>query len=70
MRSITITTYSGRFRVNCSGGGQRSYGRDAWNAGEAAAIAVEYANNPGPYVILGHKDALDMIPVELRDKSK
>lgn len=73
MRTITITTYASmpsRFKVWHSGGGKRSFGRDAaGGAGEAAAIAMEYARTGGPYVILGHKDALDMIPAELRFKS-
>lgn len=72
MRTITITTYASmpnRFRVWHSGGG-RSFGRDAvGGAGEAAAIAMEYARTGGPYIILGHKDALNMIPEELRYKA-
>jgi hypothetical protein len=74
MRTITITTYASmpsRFKVWHSAPGRRDFGRDAaGGAGEAAAIAIEYARaTGGPYVILGHKEALDMIPAELRFKS-
>jgi len=73
MKTITITTYESmpnRFKVLCSEEGKRSFGRDAASgAGEAAAIAMEYAMRGGPYIILGHKVALEMIPVELRCKS-
>ena len=74
MRTITITTYASmpnRFKVWHSAPGQRSFGRDAaGGAGEAAAIAMEYAMvSGGPYVILGHSEAVNMIPAELRFKS-
>lgn len=72
MKTITITTYEsmpGRFRVLSSEFGKRPFGRDANGPGEAAAIAVEYALRGGSYVILGHKSALDQIPLEIRYKT-
>lgn len=71
MKTIMITTYPSmpdRYKVECNpGNGRRAFGRDAGNAGEAAAIAMSYATaEGGDYVILGHKAALDQIPYEIR----
>lgn len=69
MKRITITTYPSmpdRFRVECEQPGRREFGRDARDAGEAAAIALQYANGAGPYVILGPAVAVHQIPKELR----
>lgn len=69
MRTITITTYPsmpGRYRVMCRTPGKRDIGRDAKDAGEAAAVALDYAGLGGAYVIVGKKDAIDFIPTELR----
>ena len=57
------------FRVEHVGEG-RAFGRDAKNAGEAAAVALNYANSKSSaYVIVGHGEALAQIPAELRFKS-
>lgn len=71
MKTITITTYPsmpGRFSVEAKEQGKRPVGRDAANAGEAAAIALQYASGSPRYVILGHSAAVEMIPLELRSK--
>lgn len=70
MKTITITTYPSmpdRFRVVCVEPGKRDMARDAQDAGEAAAVALNYAT--GSYVIVGIGSALGMIPQELRHKS-
>ena len=67
MKIITITTYPsmpGRYTVNCAEAGKRTFERDARDAGEAAAVALNYA--VGEYVIVGCKAALDLIPPEMR----
>ena len=68
-----ITTYPSmpwQFRVQGPGDGGRVQGRDCKNAGEAAAVAVNWATNVGrPYVIIGHDAALKLIPPEVRSKS-
>lgn len=73
MNVITITTYPsmpGQFRVQGPGREGRAQGRDCKNAGEAAAVAVNWATNVGkPYVIIGHDAALKLIPAEVRSKS-
>lgn len=71
MKVIMIMTYASmpdRLKVECDPGrAKRTFGRDARNSGEAAAIAMSYATADGSdYVILGHKEALDQIPVDLR----
>lgn len=72
MRTITITTYPsmpGRFRIDHVGEG-RAYGRDAQDAGEAAAVALNYASSKtSPYVIVGNCKALDQIPEQLRHRA-
>ena len=72
MRTITITTYPslpGRYRVEHTGEG-RAFGRDTKDTGEAAAVALNYANSKSSaYVIVGHSEALAQIPAELRFKS-
>lgn len=71
MRVIKITTYPSmpdRFRVEWDEPGKRGAGRDARNAGEAAAAAMTYASAASRYVILGHDDALKQIPAEIRSK--
>lgn len=73
MNTITITTYPsmpGRFRVSSNARGSRAVQRDAANAGEAAAIALEYAAAAASYVIVGHAAAIEQIPLELRSKLK
>lgn len=42
--------------------------RDAANAGEAAAVAIEYAAAADQYVIVGHSAAVNQIPEKLRSK--
>lgn len=68
MRTITITRYAsmpGSFRVEHVGEG-KSFGRDASGKGEAAGIALNYANSSStPYAIVGYEPALDLIPKEL-----
>lgn len=71
MKVIMIMTYAAmpdRFKVECDPGeGKNSFWRDARNSGEAASIAMSYATADGSdYVILGHKEAVDQIPVDLR----
>ncbi len=70
MRTITITTYPsmpGRFRVQTND--RRALERDASNAGEAAAVALNYANASGkPYVIVGHQAAMALIPEQVRSR--
>lgn len=70
MRTITVTTYPsmpGRFRVQTND--RRPMERDAQNAGEAAAVALNYANASGqPYVIVGHQAALDLLPSQVRSR--
>ncbi len=70
MNIITITTYPSmpwRFRVQGPVGSSRVQGRDCNDAGEAAAVAVNWANDVGkPYVIIGHDSALKLIPPEVR----
>lgn len=70
MRTITITTYAsmpGRFRVQTND--RRPMERDAQNAGEAAAVALNYANasNEG-YVIVGHTAAMNLLPMQVRSR--
>jgi hypothetical protein len=74
MHVITITTYPSmpwQFRVQGPGGSRgRMQGRDCSNAGEAAAVAINWASNVGrPYVIVGHDAALKLIPPEVRSKA-
>lgn len=69
MRTITITTYPSmpdRYKVLCRVPGKRDIGRDAKDAGEAAAVALNYAGLGGAYAIVGEKVAIDLIPAELR----
>ena len=70
MNVITISTYASmpwQFRVQGPAGRGRMNGRDCANAGEAAAVAINWARNVGvPYVIVGHDAALKLIPAELR----
>lgn len=71
IRKITITTYPsmpGRYRVESAKEGARTVGRDARDAGEAAALALQYADGESTYVIVGEKNAVDQIPAELRAK--
>lgn len=72
MNVITISTYPSmpwRFRVQGPVGRGRLNGRDCSNAGEAAAVAIDWARNVGsPYVIVGHDAALKLIPPEVRSK--
>lgn len=74
MHVITITTYPSmpwRFHVQSPGGRSgRIQGRDCRDAGEAAAVAINIARNlGGPYCIVGHGDAMKLIPAEVRSKS-
>lgn len=56
--------------VGPSGRAGRPQGVDAYNAGDAAAKALVWAQRVGaPYCILGHDDALKLIPVEVRSKT-
>lgn len=60
----------GRYKVMHAEDGKRPMQRDARDPGEAAAVALDYATQHlGPYVILGTKAAVDMIPEPLRHKS-
>lgn len=73
IRVFTIKTYASmpsRFRVTGPAGRNgRAVGRDAKDAGEAAAIALDWAlEKPMPYVIVGIESALAHIPEKLRHK--
>lgn len=69
MKTVTIaeyTTMPGRFVVTGPARGQR---RDTSDAGNAAAIAINYANlTAGPCVIVGAKKVMELIPEEVRIK--
>lgn len=69
MKTITITEYSsmpGRFTVT---GFKKYMQRDTNSAGEAAAIAINYANQAGgSYVILGPEKVTSQIPPQIRSK--
>lgn len=69
MKTITITEYRsmpGRFTVT---GFKKNMQRDTTSAGEAAAIAVNYANQAGgSYVILGPEKVTSQIPEKIRSK--
>ena len=74
MNIFTITTYPSmpdRFYVQGPGGlNGRIQGRDCANAGEAAAVAINFARNVGgPYCIIGHDKALKLIPEQVRSKA-
>lgn len=70
MRTITITSYAsmpGQYRVMTND--RRSMQRDARDPGDAAAVAINYANaSHEPYVIVGHRDALAFIPEQVRSR--
>ena len=71
MKTITITTYAsmpGRYKIKCEVPGRFPATRDAKDAGEAAAVALDYrgVNGSGPYVIVGTEKALALIPEGLR----
>lgn len=73
MKVITISrskSLPGSWNVTGpSGRGGRIHGVDAYNAGDAAAKALVWAQRVGPpYVIVGHDDAMKMIPPEVRSK--
>jgi hypothetical protein len=73
MKIITIshsTSLPGSWNVTGPGGrGGRISGVDAYNAGDAAAKALVWAQRVGaPYVIVGHDDAIKLIPEEVRCK--
>ena len=74
MNVITISTYPSmpwRFRVQGPTGRRGAIsGRDCNNAGEAAAVAIDWARNlVGPYCIVGHDKAMAMIPPEIRTRT-
>lgn len=72
MHIITISeskSLPGSWRVQGPGVGGRLTGVDAHNAGDAAAKALNWAQNVGaPYCIVGHDKAIAMIPPEARSK--
>lgn len=75
MRAFTIKTYPsmpGLFRVTGPAGRRgRAVGRDAKDAGEAAAVALDWAlDKPGPYIIIGSEKAMAHIPKHLRSRGR
>lgn len=74
MKAITITEINrqgsnGRYTVSGPvGQGGRRHVSECRDAGDAAALAVQYAhgNIVGPYVILGSERVLNLIPQDLR----
>jgi hypothetical protein len=71
MKIITIShskSLPGNWQVTGPGRGKLA-SVDAYNAGDAAAKALVWAQRVGaPYVIVGHDDALKLIPDEVRCK--
>lgn len=69
MKTITITEYAsmpGRFTVT---GPKKNQSRDAFDAGNAAAIAINYANSVNSsYVIVGSNKVMELIPEQIRSK--
>ena len=68
--TIKITTYQSmpwRFKIQADGE-RRTFGRDASDAGEAAAVALQYAAGSKSYVIIGPDKAMQHIPASLRGK--
>lgn len=70
MNTITITSYPSmpsRYRVIGPGPIKTRWERDANCSGEAAAVAIQYAGAvKKPWVIIGPKEVMDMIPLECR----
>ena len=69
MKVYTIQKYQNwKWMVHGPAGrGGNNTRRDAQNAGDAAAIALQWAlSGPKPYVIVGHDEAMKMIPEEVR----
>jgi hypothetical protein len=74
MKAITITEIrrqgaQGYYTVTGPvGRGGRLHAQECTDAGNAAALAVQYAmgNIAGPYVILGSEKVVNLIPSELR----
>jgi hypothetical protein len=71
MRTITISRYVSmpwRWLVKHAEPGKHPFSRDAKDAGEAAAVAVNFiqCGKISDYVIIGAKEALDLIPESIR----
>ena len=74
MKIITISqskSMPGSWCVSGPGGGRGGLNSvDAYNAGDAAAKALVWAQRVGaPYAIVGHDDAMKLIPAEVRSRS-
>lgn len=73
MNIITISeskSMPGSWNVTGPGGRNRMTGVGAYNAGDAAAKALVWAQRVGaPYCIVGHDKAMAMIPQEARMKA-
>lgn len=70
MHIITISERRGRWTITGPDKRGRQFSRDdSWNAGDAAAKALNWAMNVGaPYCIVGHNEAMKLIPAEVRSK--
>lgn len=66
MRQFGVNTYEVGGRV---GNGGRHYAKTCYGQGTAAAQAVAYAQNNlrgADYAIIGPKEVMDLIPMQLR----